>query len=73
MRTHDEVSLRAAPELGRSVLGHAGHRGVRLDVALVDGRRLELALDYDVRLLESGLDVAERYRNLGDIRTFKGA
>src|SRR5262249_47019098 len=55
---HDEVALRAARELGRAVLGHAGQRGVRLDVALVHRRRLELALDDDVRLLEAGLDVA---------------
>ena len=33
--------------------------GVRLDVSLVNGLGSVLALDYDVRLLEPGLDVAE--------------
>jgi hypothetical protein len=70
---HDEVALRAAPQLGRAVLGHRGQRGVRLDVALVDRRRLELALDDDVGLGEAGLDVAQHDLDaLGDVRRLVG-
>ena len=73
MGPHDEVALRAAPELGRAVLGDAGQGGVRLDVALVDRRGLELALDDDVGLLEAGLDVAQGDLDaLGDVRRLLG-
>ena len=65
---HDEVALGAAPELGRAVLGDAGQGGVRLDVALMDRRGLELALDDDIGLLEAGLDVAQGDLDaLGDV------
>ena len=54
-----EVALAGGPDRHLAVLTGAHHRGVRLDVALVDGFHGVLALDDDVRLREPGVDVAE--------------
>src|SRR3982074_56785 len=56
---HDVMALGRAPQLGRAVLRERGQRRVGLDVALVHGRGLELALDDHVGLLEARVDVAE--------------
>jgi hypothetical protein len=68
-RAHDEVALGRAPQLRLAVLGPAGNAGVRLDVALMHGLGVELALDHDVGLCKTFGGVAERELDpLGDVR-----
>ena len=56
---HHEVALRRGPDLGDAAVGVVRDRGLRLDVALVRRLGAELALDDDVGLGETGVDVAE--------------
>src|SRR5262249_37615689 len=51
-------TLRRAPDDGPAVFAVAGHAGVRLDVALVDHRGPELALDDDISFREALLQIA---------------
>ena len=55
---HAEVRLGADPDVDLAVLAPQRCAVVRLDVALVVHRRVELALEDDVRLGEAGVEVA---------------
>ena len=67
------MALGRAPELRLAVLGDAGDAGVGLDVALVHGLGLVLALEDDVGLAEPGVRVAELELNaFGDVRRLVG-
>ena len=70
---HREGALRAAPD-GHVAVGVPQGRGVvRLDVALVNGGGVELALDDDGRLGEALVDVAElELEVLGDVGGLAG-
>ena len=57
------MSLARAPDGGVTVLGHADEAGVGLDVALVDHRRGEFALDDQVGFREAGVEVAVTFIN----------
>ena len=56
-----KVALRAAPDCDSAVRQPPRGRGMRLDIALVDRLRAELALDDNVRLPESLLNVTDAH------------
>ncbi len=65
----DEVALARAPDFALAVGVVFREAGMRLDIALMHGRRLELLLDDHVGFLEAGFDVADReVELLGDVR-----
>ncbi len=69
MGANDPMALGGDPEISLVVFRYVGEAGVRLDVGLMDRRCLELALDYEVRLGETGVDVAlAEFELLGDVR-----
>ena len=53
-----ERALSAAPDMQPAVRVPDSARRMRLDIALVDSYRVELALNYDVRLGEALIDIA---------------
>ena len=68
---HAEVGLRAHPDVDLAVLAPQRGAVVRLDVALVVHRRVELALDHDLGVAEPGIEVA--VRELDALRDVRGA
>ena len=67
-----ERTLGAGPDGDLAVGIPVSGRGVRLDVALVDRRRIELSLDDDVRFFEPFDDVAFlENKVLGDVGVFR--
>ncbi len=63
------MPLARRPDLALAVSVHPYAAGVRLDVALVNGRGLEVLLDHDIGFLEALLDIADReFKLLGDVR-----
>ena len=66
---HKEGALRARPDVDAAVLVHTRHAGMRLDVALMAGRRAEHALHDDISRSEAGCEVAAlQFEASGDVR-----
>ena len=53
-----ELSLAAAPDGGLGIGLVTDEAGLRLDIALMHGGRLELALNYQIRLSKTLFDIA---------------
>ena len=71
MSAYYEVPLGRAPELGLTILAHAGDTGMRLNVALMYRFGVELALDDDVGLRKPGVHIAvTELHPLGDVGRF---
>ena len=69
MVAHREVSLAAAPDGHVAVGAPVRGRGMRLDVALMYCLGLELSLDHDVGLRETGFDVSQtELESVGHVR-----
>ena len=67
------MTLGRGPQLDLAVLAVTGDRGLRLDIALMDRLGVEFALDDQIGLGESRLDVAGRELDaLGDVRRLFG-
>jgi len=64
----DEMALRADPEIGGAVGADARHAGMRLDIALMRLLGLEGALDDDIGVAETLMDIAmTELAALGDV------